>query len=288
MNIRITSALPAAGMLILAACNREDRAVTAPSREQSTLQSFSCDVTYTANITGYDSDLAEYGVPDHNETVQVCQTWTGSDYIMSTQQVSTNDPVANDEGAERTIEYANGQIAAYNAAGGLVGAPDDVGATAFEAVDASNEERQASYDFPHYGVLGGGGGGGCANCWLRADTGQVRLPVTRPGVRKLIAGMEENRTLVEGYRRFRGRRGDADVTIDLEPGTELIARETRVSPDGRDVAIHGWRLIRGMHVRERLLVESEFTGAMGKPVKSRTEVTISGISWDPRRVRPNF
>jgi hypothetical protein len=98
--------------------------------------------------------------------------------------------------------------------------------------------------------------------------------------------LEEQGALVEGYRRFQGRRGGADVTIDLEPGTELIARAMRVSGGVRDVATYRWRLVRGMHVRERLFVESEFPGADGRPVKSRTEVAISKIDWDPRRVRP--
>src|SRR4051812_30560120 len=52
----------------------------------------SCDVSFTMTIDDHDDELASYGVPDNTETVDVCQTWTGGDYTIAMNTVSSTRP----------------------------------------------------------------------------------------------------------------------------------------------------------------------------------------------------
>ncbi|MDQ3095262.1 MAG: hypothetical protein M3Q82_04800, partial [Actinomycetota bacterium] len=162
-------------------------------------------------------------------TVNVCETWNGSDYQMEiAMQTSTLPEILQPDGA-KTVAYANGSTSGYGADGSYHGA-EAVGSQTFDYVQATSAEQQASYDDPYYGVVTNGfGGPGLENPYsmspmepsLSPTPGALSLPVAalrhgleRRGVRFLVNDLVETARTPNGRRRFTGQRGNESVTVE--------------------------------------------------------------------------
>lgn len=258
-----------------------------------------CGVSYTATLTASDSELEQYGVTADTTAVQVCETWTGSDYQIQIAIGSSNDPELEAPDAAWTVVYANTVLEGYDRTAALQSA-EYVGSSAFEYVNASSAEVQASYDDPYYGIYsagGGGTGGGCETECLAANVQSNRGPragvaveapagsgspglrhgVTRRGIRYLVNDLDEIAPAPGGNRRFRGKRGDTEVTVELERGSELLVSEDLASPGLRLRATHTWRRAGDGWVRNRSLYHGERLGQDGRWHRYQASVTLNRV-----------
>lgn len=270
---------------------------TEPSRPLADVSGQTCGVGFTAVVTNEDALLASYGVPATTDTVQVCETWVGNDYVMRETTVGRAPNGFRDPDTARTVVYSGGQVSGVAADGGPAHDAVEVGTTAFDFMQVDDATRQASYDDPYYAVYSGGG---CANpteiicssgpAYSRAPSGTAtsssaaaadttrdkfqKHGLKRRGVRALVDGAEEVGRSAKGDRRFRKQRGDAEVTFTLDKGTELLVGEETTNPNGTTKATHTWKQHkRGGYVREQSVVES-VERIRGREVRSRTTTTI--------------
>lgn len=272
-------------------------------RPNLAINSGSCGVSFTAVVTDEDALLAAYGIPTTTDTMQVCETWTGSDYVMEETTVGSAWNAWRDADSAQTVVYSNGQITGYAADGGSVHAPVPAGPTAFDYMQVDAETRQASYDDPYYAVYSDGGGScGGLDCRIQrpagaitpsmqvvasadADTGKTARKFTkhglkRRGVRALVDGATEIGRSAAGHRRFRKQRGDAEVVLTLDSTTELLIGEETTTPRGTTKATHRWKRggrSGGDYVRERTEIEcTEMIG--GRPLRSRTTIELLDVT----------
>jgi len=257
-----------------------------------------CGVSFTAVVTAEDALLAAYGIPATTDTVRVCETWTGSDYVVDAERVGVPNDAWHDADSTQTVHYAGGQITGSAADGGPVGDPIAVGPTAFDFMSADQATRQASYDSPYYGVYATDGSGGCADpeeivctagetsyarthhtALASADTGKkfAKHGLKRRGVRALVDDKQEVGRSPEGHRKFRKVVGDTEVTLTLDPQTELLVGEETKSPRGTTRAKHTWKRIKGAHVRARTEVEDTEV-ASGQTLTNRTSIQLLDVT----------
>ena len=259
----------------------------APGSVRPTVGGFACEVTYTVITQTSDAELAEYGVEPLTDTASVCQTWTGSDYKVEVTQIGSSEPVSDFSEDIVTAVYQNGATTAYDTYGSYAESQPDVGPTGFEFVAATEEEKQASYSDPYYGVMASSDPA-CAvpPCALQ-NSGPVDATVAgvgsqnlrRPALRALLKGKDEIRRSLEGYRQFRQILPTGDqVTISLDPDTELIRRQEIRNVRGRIVAELNWSRVREKYVRDRMDVVSEEM-INGRPVVSRTTILLKDVRW---------
>ena len=122
---------------------------------------------------------------------------------------------------------------------------------------------------------------------MAPDDGKYkRHGLTRRGVRALLETYEHTGKTAAGLLHFRKSAGGGELTVDVEPRTQLIAHQEFRGPD-RETKIHyQWSRVRGTpkYVRRQLVVETTMM-EMGA-VKSRGSVTmtIGNVRWDPARV----
>lgn len=261
-----------------------------------------CGVSFTAVVTSEDDLLAAYGIPATTDTVGVCETWTGSDYVMRETLVGSAPNAFLSPDTARTVVYSGGQVTAIAADGGPVHGAVPVGATAFDFMEVDEATRQASYDNPYYAVYApdGPGCGGQIRCSVGAAAGATTLSgasqaaadtaradgkfakhgIKRRGTRALVEDAEEVGRSPDGHRRFRKRRGDTEVTLTLDKDTELLVGEETRAPGGTTKATHTWKQDkRNGYAREHSVVEStEEVG--GRSVRSRTTTTLIDVALD--------
>ena len=215
-----------------------------------------CGVSFAMTVTEEDPELAEDGLPlEATEDVQICQTWTGSDYQF--QVVTTMDTENTSSSVPDTVQavaFAGGQLLAGDAAGSLIG-QEPIDATLFDAVNAPQDLRDASFDDPYYGVSGGGGGGSscpdpqqiqCEQPEM-VDGGPAAAPgrferhgIKRRGVRALLDQAEELPAVVPGLRRFLMRRGELTTEYHLDRTSQLLVREIHSAPGQTLTVSHEW------------------------------------------------
>lgn len=262
----------------------------------------SCGLSFTAVVTDEDALLAAYGMPATHDTLFVCDTWTGSDYVVHETRVGSAYSAWRDADPAHTVAYQNGRIEGYTAGGSSVHAPIDAGPTSFDYMQVDDGTRQASYDDPYYAVYSSGGGGTCGGYDCRverqgsgiapsaqvvagSDTGRAaarfaKHGLRRRGVRALVEDAEEIGRSPDGHRRFRKRQGDAEVVLTLDAATDLLIGQELRTPDGTTTrATHRWKRGRkaGDYVRERTEIELTET-VDGRPVRSRTTIELLDVT----------
>lgn len=267
----------------------------------------SCGVSYTTVLTLVDDELADYEVPSLTDSARVCETWTGSDYSARITSTGSSEPASEYSDSTAAVTYEAGTTTGYTATGApTTDGAEVIGADAFDVVQATAAERQASYDAPYYGVYSGGGGGGgggdeCLDCeiGLRQPAANVvtaagvpggtpggvadsmvgrfvRHGLSRRGVRALVDDKDEIARSPLGRRRFRSMAGDEETIIEIDPATELMVAQSTSSPRGRTQATLRWARRRDGWVRERLEVESVET-VNGIQRRGRATVVISNL-----------
>jgi len=216
-----------------------------------------------------DSLMSQYGIPNSVDTVDVCESWSGSDYQYQAVAVgsSDNDPALVD--SVQTITYQAGYATGYTPAGNAAAPSTSVGATAFDLLYADNSTRQASYDNPYYG-MSSPDPAACLQppCPLMSrvapsrvelngpskdlNVGQfTRHGLTRVGIRALLDNAEEIAPSSQGYRRFRSFfRGDT-IIRSIDPVTQLLVGEEISSGAGTMRITHQWIAVPGGYVRSR-------------------------------------
>lgn len=260
----------------------------------------SCGVSFTAIVTDEDALLAAYGVPATIDTLFVCETWTGSDYVMHETTVGSAWNAWQDPDPSKTVAYVGGQITGYTAGGATVHAPVAAGPTSFDYMQVDAATRQASYDDPYHAVYSSGVGncGGLA-CRLQAPTGGVtpsaqvvagsdsgagartftKHGLGRRGVRALAEGATEIGRSAQGHRRFRTQQGEAQVVLTLDAATELLIGEETTTAEGTTRATHRWKPGRraGEYARERTEIE-RVERVNGRDLRSRTTIELLDVT----------
>lgn len=191
------------------------------------------------------------------EEVQVCQTWTGWDYQFQVVTTSNTEDATNEvPDTVQSAAFSGGQLLAGDASMNLVG-QEQVDATLFDAVNAPQDLRDASFDDPYYGVSGGGGGG--SNCpdpqQIQCEYAELveggpaaaaagrfeRHGIKRRGVRALLDHAEELPVIVPALRRFLVRRGEGTTEYHVDRRSQLVVREIHDSPGLSLTVSHEWR-----------------------------------------------
>lgn len=236
-----------------------------------------CGATFTMTVVEDDPLMVQYGIPTSTDTVEVCETWTGSDYDVRTRTVGSSENLPDFTDEVQHADYLGGSVTGYDQNGVVTATPSSVGSTAFDFVNADDATQQASYDDPYYGIYSGGGGGGgsCVDpndpdC-PPAQTSRTRSAsasiavsarqfpkhgLSRRGVRALVDDADEITPPSPGRRRFRKLRGDEEVLLTLDRTTELLVEEEHRSSRGRMVVKHSWRKTGNGYVREQSDIES--------------------------------
>ena len=265
----------------------------------ASLHSGSCGVSFTAVVVNEDALLAAYGMPATTDTMLVCETWTGSDYVVEETALGSAWNAWRDADPSQTVVYESGTITGYAANGSMVHAPVDAGPTAFDYMHVDEATRQASYDDPYWAVYASGAGNcGGYQCRIEGPRGApapsvrvaagtgpdtarrfMRHGLERRGVRALVEDAEEIGRSAAGHRQFRKRRGDAEVIHLVDPASGLLVGEETRSPRGTTKATHRW--VRGRNgtgfVRERTEIELIET-VDGQPLRSRTTIELFDVT----------
>ena len=281
--------------------------LTAPGA-RSAFVSGSCGATYS--IVTYETDdlMAQYGIPPTQDTLSVCETWSGSDYAAEALVVGSSETSVLVPDTVQGVRYANGSVTGQAANGGNVGSPTTIGPTLFDFMYADASQRQASVDNPYYGIYApdacpgmdvctplmssspapsspASGGGGLLAPSLAAmhaaampDTTKYRKHgLHRAGVRALVDEMNEVDPSPTGERRFRHvKRGD-EITLSVDPATQLRTGEETRSKEGRvHRARHSWKKTSHGYLRIRTDTEDEEV-VRGQRFLSRSTLTLRNL-----------
>lgn len=112
----------------------------------------SCGASFRMISTEEDTLMTPYGIANTVDTVDICETWTGSDYAYQATEVGSSDNIPELPDDIQTSTYENGYVTGYSGSGSPTATASSVGATAFDFLYADDATRQASYDYPYYGV----------------------------------------------------------------------------------------------------------------------------------------
>lgn len=268
--------------------------------------SFGCGASFVMTVSEDDAEMDELGYDAvHHEEVEVCQSWNGSDYAHRVTTISDSDEW-NGQTADdaRTRLYSGGRMAALDSYGSEVAAVH-VEPNLFDALGTPPEIRQASYDDPWYGITGGGGGGercpdptqiNCEPMQTIVDGvpgaspgGQARGggPLTRRGIRALLAGAQEIDATDPSTRRFVKFVAGVRTEYVVDRRAELILRESFQTDSLTQVTEHKWQpslTRRPSHISRpwpnfvkastTITVEEMVEGA---PRRSRTELRFRNV-----------
>jgi hypothetical protein len=233
-----------------------------------------CGASYTMITYEEDSLMATYGVPATQDTISVCETWTGSDYTMSSRVLGSSefDLVVRDT-VEQT-SYSNGVVSGFDINGGSLNATSAVGngadgtATLFSFMNADSATVQASYDSPYYGIASPDedvavqpmpSASAAPPIGAAPAADYRRHGLSRRGVRALVNAMDELSRSPTGKRRFRrtGSQGEI-ITLSVDPVTELVVGEETQLPNGLAFRqTHEWSRTAEGWVRSGSHIESE-------------------------------
>lgn len=260
--------------------------LSAPESFRATIGGFSCGVSYDAITQTNETELAPYEVEAVTDTARICEGWTGTDYNAEITQIGSSEPASDYSEDVGTVIYQTGTTSDYDKTGAQMEGPVGVGATSFEFVAATADEQQASYNEPYYAVIQDPDPVHCSNEPCAAMDVQVGIPgapqpLRRVFLRSLTKGMTEIGLSPEGYRQFRGAyQGGEEVTLSIDPLTELIRRQEVKSAKSYVRADLTWSLINGKFVRELMEVTGE--DVIGdRRVTSKTRITLRNVQWDP-------
>lgn len=257
----------------------------------------SCGASFRMISTEDDSLMAPYDIMRTVDTVDVCESWTGSDYQYEARMVGSSDNVELVDDVQ-SVSYSSGYITGYDASGGTTVSSVDAGPTAFDFMNADDATRQASYDYPYYGVSSPDGG--CAGCVAvvsrsnaaPADTSSRQvvtagLPfgrhgLTRVAVRALVNGADELSRSKEGWRRFLKTTAEETTIFSVDPITQLVVAEEISGRADTMWVRHAWRRVAGGYIRERSEMEIVESIA-GKRIRNRSTLIFQNVRVaDPR------
>jgi hypothetical protein len=285
------------GMGWLAACDARTPAL-APSRPTipkgtGSFATTSCEVSFRMIATDSDSLMAQYGIPSTVDTVDVCESWTGSDYIYQATTVGSSDNVPGFADTVPTVTYQSGYVTGYDAWNNTSAPAGSVGSTSFDFVKADPETRQASYDYPYYGVSSPDPTpSSCVQppCAVQSVSVAVQSPnkstqvpppfarygLSRRGVRALVDSSEELTPSPQGYRRFRSTRGSRTRIRLIDPKTQLLVGEDELSPEDSLHIVHSWHKVPNGYVRQQSDMES-MDLVNGRWIKNRSRVEFKKV-----------
>jgi hypothetical protein len=276
----------------------------APGTLRATIGGFGCGVSYDAIVQTDETELVAYGVEAVTDTAHICEQWTGNDYNAEVTQTGSSEPASDYAEDVGTVIYQAGTASVYNKSGGQMEAPSGVGASSFEFVAATQEEQQASYNEPYYAVIQDPDPVHCSNPPCadmdvkvgvpginvpptgRGDvTTAVASPLRRGVLKSLLKGMTELMPSTDGFRRFRGvsPRGE-ELTISIDPITELIRRQEVKTANSTVRADLTWSLRNGKFVRDQMDVVGEDV-VNGRRISSKTTILLRNVNWDPAAVK---
>lgn len=227
--------------------------------------------------------MAQYGDPPARDTVSVCQTWTGSDYVTRVDVLGSADWNATATDTVANVQYQSGTVAGYAKDGSPMGTMAS-GPTSFDFMVVDSASRQASIDDPYYALQSSGDGSTCVPnpnqaCPLsstQSDGKFTKHGLTRRGVRALVDNMAEIGRGTRGERRFRKLRGDEDVILSIDDQTQLLVAEETKAAKHSSKAVHTWVPTAGGFVHERTDIEDTDT-IDGKKVTSRAVITFRDV-----------
>ncbi len=283
-NQKLVPAVAFAGISVVLACSDARNALSpqpAVPSEVSRLQAMtSCGASFRVITNETDSLMTAYGIGTSSDTVDVCESWTGSDYDYQVSGAGSSDNVPGFADTVQTIAYQGGYVAGYTQSGAPAANPTNVG-TLFDFALADNPTRQASYDDPYYGVSSHDpstclqppcpvmsrvaptaptptGGASHANLQpqLRSsivsqDTLFRRFGISRRGVRALVNESQELTPSTKGYRRFQTVKGEMTIVRSVDPVTELLMGEESTAPGETMTVTHKWTKVLGGYLLDR-------------------------------------
>ncbi len=137
----------------LAACSETPAAPASTTRASGDLlNTASCGASFRMVSSEQDDLMSQDGVPNTVDTVDVCEQWTGNDYAYQATAVGSSDNVPGFVDSVQTVTYQNGSAAGYTQSANAAAPASPVGSTAFDMLFADDPTRQASYDYPYYGI----------------------------------------------------------------------------------------------------------------------------------------
>lgn len=261
----------------------------------------SCGASFRVISDETDSLMVAYGIGQTSDTVDVCESWTGSDYDYQVSGAGSSDNIPGFGDTVQTVTYQGGYVTGYTQSGASAADPSPVGSTSFDFVNADNPTRQASNDDPYYGISSHDPDT-CVQLpcpvMLRAqDTSQpgstsapnrtsanlsgqdtlfTRYGLSRRGVRALVNESEEITRSPLGYRRFRAIHGDMTIVRSIDPITQLLMSEELTSPKESMNVSHKWTKVVGGYLMDRSDYVSVET-INGKQIRSFGSVRLTNV-----------
>lgn len=244
-----------------------------------------CGVVFSAITYEENEEMAtKYQWPPQADTLEICQTWTGSDYRWAVRTVGTSERSSGTYDMARDAAYENGTL--YTAEQGSIVHTQPGQSSMFDIVNASSSQIQASYDDPYYGVVAE------EPCQIRACGATLRAAdasgavlagsefyrhgVTRRGVRALVESMDEAGASPEGFRRFVSNGPEGVRTLLVHPQSGLLMGEEMRTEVVEVVARHEWVPAIFGFARAGTVVETRARGP-DQRLRRRTVLTISNV-----------
>jgi len=302
----LARAIVLVGVSVLAACSDARNSLSpnppVPSGSGRLQAMTSCGASFTVITDETDSLMTPYGIGTSSDTVNVCESWTGSDYDYQVSGAGSSDNVLGFADTVQTVAYQSGYVTGYTQSGAVAADPTNVG-TLFDFVVADDPTRQASYDDPYYGVsshdpstclqppcpvmlraqaaLPAGDivalrpSGGRSNAAVQ-DTLFTRHGLSRKGVRALVNTADEITPSLQGYRRFQTVKNGVTTLRSIDPVTQLLMVDQIISPSENMVVTHKWTKVTGGYVMDRSDYVSTET-INGKPVTTFGSVRTNNV-----------
>jgi hypothetical protein len=282
---KLRSALILAGISIVCGCSETRNSLSPQSDIRPAggrlIAMTSCGASFRVISDETDSLMTPYGIGATSDTVDVCESWTGSDYDYQATGAGSSDNLPGFGDTVQTVTYQGGYVTGYTQSGGSASDPSPVGSTSFDFVKADDPTRQASYDDPYYGVSSHDPStclqapcpttmavkaqqaalppsGALSPIPLRlsasaglSDTLFTRHGLSRRGVRALVNDSEEITPSAEGYRRFRTITGNVTLVRSIDRVTQLLMAEESTSPEETMTVSHKWTKVVGGYLLDR-------------------------------------
>jgi len=262
------------GLTVLIGCNEREPTVSQARQVPNgigPMATMSCSASFRMIAVDSDSLMAPYGIPSVVDTVDICESWTGSDYTYQATLAGSADNVALFPDTIPVVAYQNGYITAYDAANNISSDATSAGGTSFDFVKADASTKQASFDYPYYAISSPDPTpSSCiqAPCpaMLRsapqsAARDEQAMPpdhhgLRRRGFRVLVDSAAELPPSADGLRRFRSLRGNRDYIRSIDPKTELLVAEEEWSSTDTSRITHTWRKVPNGYIRQHSDIES--------------------------------
>lgn len=255
-------------------------------------------------ITSEDDELAStYSWVLQSDTIDVCETWTGSNYRWKFVTLGTSERESGVYDMTRDLSYDAGYMSVMQQQA-VVATDATSTPTLFDSFNTESSLRLAATDDPYYGIRSLGGsapGGGCCEFLQAApsrlpegstglqravtvparrfgavqDGKHTRHGLRRRGVRALVDSAAEEPRGASGVRRFRLTDTHGEHVYVIDPQTELLIGEEMSEADVRTVAQHEWKRTTEGYERDRTIIE--LRSVDGHRLIGRTSILFTNI-----------